>query len=267
MARAQRIFAGRKFRLGPLTRTNDPKESKDWRFTLTGSSVDELMASCDEALSTQFSLALKGRTKVGCFSTDSAPLSGDHTRDFYRRGFSKPRMWAHYADKHAGVCLAFDKRKLDQQIRTQVPAGDEVLSGPVEYVSRYFVSRIDEGDYQINIGVVQKIGIDRYARLHRKTFCQRLFFQKMHDWRDETEFRWVIFSQTEAELYIDFGDTLTGVIFGDRVSDSEVEQALRNLPLDVQVMGVKWKNCGAWYDFGALRYNRQFRAETGLYSG
>lgn len=88
----------------------------------------------------------------------------------------------------------------------------------------------------------------------------------MSDWRDENEFRWIVFSEAENDLYVHYGDSLAGVIFGDCAKDAEVDYALQNLPLNVEVMGLKWKNCSAWYDFGALRYSREFRAEFGLYA-
>lgn len=265
MERAQKIFAERRLRFGRFIFTNDPKESKDWKFTLVGGNADELLQTPSDSLSSQFSSALKTGTKLACFSTDSGPLTGDHTRDLHRRGFSKSRMWTQYADKHAGVCLVLDKERLERQIASQIPQSDEFCGGLVEYVNRYFVAALEEGDYQIDIHRLNEMGFDRYLSSHRAAFSRRLFFEKMSDWCDENEFRWVVFSQTESDLYIDITGSLVGVLFGDRVADSQVEHALCNLPLDTQVMGLKWKNCSAWYDFGALRYNREYRAERGAY--
>ncbi|HWM23549.1 MAG TPA: hypothetical protein VNP98_01895 [Chthoniobacterales bacterium] len=42
MARAERIFAERRLRFGRFSCTNDPKESKDWKFTLISKNVNNL---------------------------------------------------------------------------------------------------------------------------------------------------------------------------------------------------------------------------------
>jgi hypothetical protein len=261
----ERIFLNQSLKIGRFTCTNDPKESKDWEFSLSANTAEGLEPHMTSDLPQRFSKALKSRAKVACFCKDRGPLSGDHTRDFCLRGLGKARMWAQYANGHSGVCLVFDKNRLHQQVISQLPGGARVYNGSVFYRDRYFVPSLDEGDYFINVDQLRAIGFDRYVEMHVRSFGRRLFFEKSLDWRDENEFRWIVFSDAEEDLFIQYTDSLVGVIFGDRANLGEIDDILRMLPLTVDVIGLKWKNCSPWYDFGALRYARDFRKLNGLH--
>src|SRR5206468_3476892 len=94
-------------RFGRLADTNDPRESKEWSFSLGTNENRDLGKYHMQDLSRWLSSALKDNTRLACFCLDRAPLTGDHTVDILNRGFARARMWAQYADKHAGVCQVF----------------------------------------------------------------------------------------------------------------------------------------------------------------
>jgi hypothetical protein len=263
----EKILLQQSLKVGRYTCTNDPKESKDWEFNLSSNAAEGLKNYITGDLPQRFSKALKSRAKVACFCKDRAPLSGDHTRDFCLRGWGKARMWAQYAKNHSGLCLVFDKNLFHQQVVSQLPQNGRAYRGSVSYRDRYFVPSFEEGDYFINVDQLGVVGFDRYVEMHLRSFCRRLFFEKNVDWRDENEFRWIVFSDTEEDLFIQYADSLVGVIFGDRANAQEIDDILRMLPLTVDVMGLRWKNCSPWYDFGALRYAYEFRKFNGLHIG
>ena len=114
--------------------------------------------------------------------------------------------------------------------------------------------------YVINIDYLERLGLYGYTKAHINTFHRRLFFEKMQDWRNENEFRWVVFTDTEDDLFIDYGDSLTGIVFGDRTKDEDIEEIIEMTTNEnVELMGLKWHNCSPWYDIGNLKYNRNFR--------
>ena len=77
----------------------------------------------------------------------------------------------------------------------------------------------------------------------------------MIDWRDEVEWRWVVFSDREGDLYLDVRDSVAGLIFGEN-TEEKVVQDLMDLTegWGLRYMGLKWKNSSPWYDYGNLRY-------------
>jgi hypothetical protein len=251
------IIKERSLRFGKYINTNDPKETKTWQFDIGTNENRDLGRYNMNALSEWLSRELKLKTKLVCFSTDTDPLTGDHISDIFKRGYCKPRMWAQYADNHTGICLVFARQKLSELIDAQFGTSYLILSGHVSYVDRIIVRKLDEQQYMINLDFLESVGKEAYVRSHLETHYKVLFFEKMSDWRDESEFRWVIFSETEADIYLDYKDSLVGIMFGENTNQTLLRQIM-DLTEDwgIRYMGLKWKNCSPWYDYGNLLYIR-----------
>ena len=253
----QFILKDKRLLLGNYNKTNDPKESKNWEFNLGTNEERSLSKYNMKELSASLSSNLKNKTKIACFSMDTGPLSGNHLKDIFNRGFCKPRMWAQYCEKHTGVCLVFDHQKLINKIKESFEDGYLVLQGSVIYKNRNIVPNLysaDDQQYMINVDRLDKVGMEAYTLDHLMSHYKRLFFEKMMDWRDETEWRCVIFSETIDEVYIDIQDSLTGIIFGDCTEEKDIKAIMdMSKSLDLKYIGLKWKNCSPWYDYGNLR--------------
>ena len=249
-ATAKLIAENLRLRFAPYTETNDPKENKDWRFWLAGSDED-LRQSLSNDVSASFSRALKGVTRVACFCTDSAPLTGDPIRDISNRGLAKPRMWQQYGENHEGVCFVFDRAGLAKAIAEQVPNPSAVYSGEVSYVDRLFVTDLDRGEFGINVTELKRIGLDLYVGQHAHFYHRPLFFEKLTDWRQEREFRWVVLCRSKQDVLIDVSQCLVGVVFGQKADP--IEPILKLLTASVQTIRFTWINGCPWYDFTDLR--------------
>lgn len=252
------IIANHTLQFSSYVGTNDPKESKSWEFDLGTNGGTDLGKYKMSEMSGWLSVALKGEAKIACFSMDSKGLSGNHMQDIFRRGFSKPRMWAQYADKHAGVCLVFDRKRLNELVEERFSSEHLVLSGPVTYTNREVIRNLynpDDQQYTINLDHLETVGQERYVMDHLNTHYKRLFFEKMEDWRDESEWRIVVFSKNNENLYLDYKDALVGIVFGENTSEKGIQDIMDATETwGVRCMGLKWKNCSPWYDYGNLRY-------------
>lgn len=239
--------------------TNDPKEAKQWEFDL-GTNENRDFAKYDQMqISRKLSKELKERTKVICFSKDRSPLTGNHIEDICNRGFCKPRMWAQYADRHSGVCLVFDKGRLERAI-SKTFSRYKILQGDVKYIDRSVIPNLDEeGDYTINVDLLERYGLKAYANVHLKTYYKRLFFEKMTDWSHEDESRWVLFIDTSDALYFDYEDALKGIVFGENTDVAVIDKIINLTDYKVEYIGLKWKNCSPWYDLGNLKYDKALR--------
>lgn len=252
------ILKNRTLRFGKYNNTNDPKETKKWEFDLGRNENRDLGKYNMRELSRWLSSELKHKTRLTCFSMDSGPLKGNHMQDIFKRGFCKPRMWAQYAENHTGVCLVFHHEKLSKLTNSAFGANNLIISGPVKYVNRSVIRNLnnpDDQQYTINVDHLETIGPKAYAEAHLKTHYQRLFFEKMTDWKDEAEWRYVVFTTTEDDLYLDIKDSLAGIMFGENTQEIMIQNIMEQTECwDLKYMGLKWKNCSPWYDYGNLRY-------------
>jgi hypothetical protein len=257
VAKVKAILQNRTLQFGMYIKTNDPKESKDWKFDLGTNENADIGRYDMQALGAWLSAQLKANARVACFSLDTPLLSGNHLSDIFKRGFCKPRMWAQYAGCHTGACLVFDFQKLHRLVEEQFPSPFLVIGGPMQYEDRDVIRRWEDTTYTINVDYLERAGKAEYVKWHLLTYYKRLFFEKMTDWRDEREFRWMIFGSQTDDLYVKFEDALVGIVFGEESDESEVSEIMKmTSDMSLRYIGLKWKNCSPWYDFGNLKYLR-----------
>lgn len=248
----QFILENETIQLSQYTTTNDPKETKAWEFGLITFEDRALDVYKHSELSRWFSNELKSRAKVVCFATDRPPLSGDHMKDIYRRGYAKARMWAQYGDAHAGVCLIFDKEKLLAATKRHF-GQHTLLHGPVRYADAALLQKIEHHEFNIDIDLYEALGPKAYVRSHLQRHHPRLFFEKLADWRDESEWRIVLLAEEAGNLYVPYADSLVAVVHGDS-TDPDVSEALmaQTTNSQVQHLGISWKNSTPWYDYSSF---------------
>jgi hypothetical protein len=107
-------------------------------------------------------------------------------------------MFSHYADRHRGVCLAFSP---DSKLRLGQPL-------PVVYSDSY-----------------PKL---RYAQIRSSggTLAESLFLTKFSAWKYEAEWR-IVRHDTPPGLVSFLPSDLTGIIFGCRASQADIEKVRR----------------------------------------
>ncbi len=251
------ILASRTLKFGMYTNTNDPKEAKDWRFDIGSNEGADVGLYDMPALAAWLSHEIKASTRLACFSLDTSPITGNHMEDIFNRGYCKPRMWAQYAARHTGACLVFDFSKLERLVQAQFSPGGLVFGGPMQYFDRkLFMNTRDKAPFTINLDFLERLGKEEYARAHLLTHYKRFFFEKMKDWRNECEFRWVVLEKgTSGDLFLKFEDSLVGILFGEDTDDSQIGE-LKEMTSDMSLeyMGLKWNNCSPWYDYRNPRY-------------
>jgi hypothetical protein len=195
-------------RLGPFRGTSDPYEFSHWYMTskgvLDGTPIDRSHKATDELW------GLKDRSNMVAFAGDDAP---GWENNLYRRGFSRPPMWAHYAERFGGVCLVFEKATLREGIQTEFSdSSDRIYDAPITYE---LPRRTDEA-YTISMNRVAEIGVEAFILGHVDRFENELFFRKQADWAYEREYRIVVVSKNPGDLFIDIKSSLRGIVLGHR---------------------------------------------------
>lgn len=254
------ILRNKTLKLGTYARTNDPKETKAWQFSLGTNESRDLGAYKFRETSERFSAALKEHAKVVCFSTDKAPLIGDHARDILHRGYAKPRMWAQYAENHAGVCLVFRKEALIAAVR-QHAMHELLFAGHVDYRNVPLLTSLTPHAFMIDVDLYETLGPTAYAKSHLQTHYRELFFEKLLDWRDENEWRIVLLGDAAGDEYFQYNSALVGVMHGAEIEE-KVSREITEMTDDREVehMGLIWKNSTPWYNYEAIRWSASDRA-------
>jgi hypothetical protein len=187
------ILPERRMKLSLFSDLNDPFELKPYALT------DKLLRRVNQALEREYF----GKKGILCFSDN----------------WRSPVMWAHYADKHKGVCLGFDLGELN----------GEPLAHPVSYSSARLRFELDQ--------TKDLLGID-------KQYVQALLYTKALEWSYEREYRVVASLEVRDDqtgyYYVDFGSQLQlrEVIIGARndIPVGQMAKLARNNGAPVQVL-------------------------------
>jgi hypothetical protein len=145
---------------------------------------------------------------VLCFTEDEpAPPDGQR----YGDGSMRARMWAQYADNHAGVCLCFDSDRLISAAKRQfpdIPDQRSLMHRRVRYSGRH---------EQTPMRTLLQPTAEQNLRGFIESMVRRepeLFFTKDWDWSSEAEYRFLLRGNTKEEESIDIQDALEAVIAG-----------------------------------------------------
>ncbi len=115
----------------------------------------------------------------------------------FSKTFKSPLMWSHYSDKHRGICFEFN---LNVGLDNIFPNKTIDIIGQVDYDKTNKINYLKDK--------VQAIA--------------KLFLSKCKDWSYEEEVRMIV--RNEKGLVKFNKDFLSGVSFGCRVNDSDVDE-------------------------------------------
>ncbi len=219
----KRILPSRKFRLGLLGNTNDPRETKPWDMvTYIENNSDDRIAN--EVIRVNVPKVMRTECKVACFTSDfwtEVQNDGDRFANiYYGPGYARPRMWAQYAENHKGVCLLFDGYEFDKSLKLTAKTNKWDCEIFQEQVSYDLMSVINSSPFPDNItwGIrdsVSMLGKENTARKFIRTHWHPFFFRKHPDWKTETEYRWLIHSPDNIEKFVPIARAIKKIIVTD----------------------------------------------------
>lgn len=216
----------------------DPAENKDIEPSI-GTLRDA--SDADRAIGKVYALIKRARDRMRVLAL---------TRETERAGaypsldccWARPRMWEQYGDEHRGVCLLFDRSRLERAICKHWPDERTRYFGDVHYAldgsAEIFRPRLDADKILCDVDRAQAIA--NHIDGNSKAF----FFVKSDDFETEWEYRVVLKASKKRDdyAYIDYGDSLVGVVLGERFPDWQDPAAIRGCE-DVRVP-LGWL---AWY--------------------
>lgn len=150
-----------------------------------------------------------------------------------RYGFLKHRMWDQYGDKDSGVCLVFSKNELIKTISSiENLERTFILGDLVEYSDKPFSMKTINIDRRLSekdkrLSEKDKQLFDKKKLLLRDVVLYH--FTKSMDFRDENEFRIAINTVANEDYFFDYGNSLKGIILGDRFENNDTSKCKKAL--------------------------------------
>jgi len=238
------ILKNKTLQLNPFRKVNDPRESKSWDISPFVRDGLNLKPDQYDAISEEVSEILKANAKLLCFSRDKqSAVRVWQPKALLNRGFAKPSMWQHYAGKHDGVCLMFNREKLDEAFEKQVTK-KHLYQGNVKYSDSGILPNLKGDPFMINLVTVRdRSSYFSAVQAHFVRWNNQLFFQKLQDWSNEDEYRWVLFDKHSQPRYLCFEDALEAVVVGENVQEEKYEQFLKHCANNsAEIAHLKWHN-------------------------
>jgi hypothetical protein len=151
---------------------------------------------------------IKESAKVLSLALDAPGL--DASDSLFGRGWARARMWEQYAENHAGVCLAFARDALIENLTESLKL--QGLAGPYNKAVNYTLRGTGEGLAlgEIESGPLPDGWVEAFVEKEKDHF----FFLKTTDWQTEHEYRFVVTADDPGYLFADFGDALKAVAIG-----------------------------------------------------
>lgn len=198
---AIKILASGQLFMRSLDKQNDPWEfytREDTGVMGTGEPIEETYQNLikhNQAIAER-----KNAVRLTSFSIDA--------KDKYscRHGWNLFRMWAQYADNHAGICLIFNYKQLCNDFNAAFADGTTLqIERPIKYVNLSELDEINEMFWKPIATVLDEGHIDH-------------LFTKPADFEHEQEYRFLIankkLNNSNENLYIPIKNSICGIITG-----------------------------------------------------
>lgn len=153
------------------------------------------------------------------------------------RCFDIVLMWAHYADKHNGVCLVFDEKKLRDLYKGKDQFSEE------DRLKNKIVN------YKHKTPPVQIKGNDDLRSIYQKNGADLFFIKKMA-WKYESEYRLMLFNgkENKTDVFLrDIDKALVAIIIGigfPEIYRSVIDEIVKKYSTQPKLYQMKWDSDG-----------------------
>jgi hypothetical protein len=225
----EQILPTAQLRFSPYRAMRDPLENKAWRpqsaaywsSSAQGQPGDPGHPETNYWQFNAWAAEIWDQAHLLAFTIDADDYSTQN--ETFGRGWARARMWEQYGEGHAGVCLAFDRDRLAANVAESLERQDLATPyhQPVEYTESGKKPLLLAGDM-----LSEEVSQERVSAFIEANH-DSLFFLKALDWRSEYEYRFVVTAPPGGEgVFAEFGDSLVGVVAGEKFPDWQIAGAL-----------------------------------------
>jgi hypothetical protein len=217
----EKIIPKRRLLLSNLANSNDPREYKKFIFAASYWPTDTVYdPKNQDDINTKILID-------DCKFISFSAFYNDYL------GFEYSNMWAHYGEKHKGICLRINKEKFAAENELTIKKGS------FKSVS-YFKLDISKGFPHHEVQYPQSQSQEVFKKYLRNEFRNEymdfLYFMKREEWFSEHEIRLVIFSEDPTKEYCSIEDSLSGIILGleyDSKNDPFIYDIAQQIPISM----------------------------------
>lgn len=155
----------------------------------------------------------KNAVRIASFSTDKS----SHWCVPYERGWNRMSMWTYYAETHAGVCLIFDRKQLENDFKTAFETTGRCCCRPIQYVDEYELEQYEEMFWKPNDSYLDEKNIKH-------------LFVKANCYAPEQEYRLLLINKNlkdSSDIEFSIRNSICGIITGDKFDKSKNAGALQ----------------------------------------
>jgi len=209
------ILGNNSIRLYKISKMDDPREYKNWQTSLMGWSLQQEALDRWPKATIELNKRIK-KSYVFCCCMNSKEKEIDEERfenEIFKYGYIRSRMWSQYGGHHRGLCFVLSKKGINKELKTLY--GDTFRSSRINYNIKQNISHnalVLDGN-RLTKGTVENV-----VENHISENYNDIFFVKNIDYRDESEYRFVIKSEHQGKEWKEFQleNTLKGIIFGEK---------------------------------------------------
>jgi hypothetical protein len=236
----EHILHTKEFKLSTSYDADDPKE---YKFKISGSKRyssaedaldDESYDKLSNEVRTEINRILRFKCRRMSFCSNIKPTlilsDNDHKKDDYfcTDVYAKSRMGSQYGEGHKGICLVLSKSEIEKAFDERKT---QVKKYKADYV-KYLLSSKSNPDVDLSPNAGKNV--KEYASKYVMDNFEFFFFHKHIDYRDEGEFRAVVFDPDNKLECLDISTSLRGVIVGDRIHDSYIH-LIKQMCKDIKI--------------------------------
>ena len=253
----ENILPTKKLKLSLLKDTNDPieKNIKLFGVSYLGWPENPIKAISNEAHPI-INRILLSESRVLCFCSNKNPTlilnDNDTVVDKHSclEGWNKSRMWSQYGDNHSGICIVFSKDDLEKELEKKRHKIFDYKSGYVQYFQN---GRMPWDTSTLDGNRAETEGIEQYSYNHVIENSEEFFYRKHIDYRDEAEYRAVVFDPDGKLEYLDISSSIKGVIVGyetPEVYHPLIDQLSKQL--EIETRRARWSKSSRTSHLGKL---------------
>ncbi len=136
--------------------------------------------------------------------------------------YGRPRMWSQYGENSKGFCLVLNQNSLNHELDKIAKKKEYLISDKVEYYDwLHFVSGGSVIQYWKDKDLSK---IDLYSLINHNDMLRSIYFKKSIDWRDESEYRWLLYSEDTHPIHIPIDNCIVGVVLGCNFPADKIEE-------------------------------------------
>lgn len=206
------ILFNKSLRFGEFSGTNDPQEYKSKLTGATGRGWEDRHYQKIEEATLLIDKILREKSKFISFCQND--IIDDNLQS---HGVLKSRMWAQYGENHKGICIVVSKTKLIEKLDTAFELDYQLDFGKIRYEEPELSRNVPWLD--IDGPELDKLTSSDVAINFVTKHIDELLFTKQPDYKDETEFRFLLtpkhLEHVSVPIHVDLLQCVYSIILGD----------------------------------------------------